>query len=105
MQLIRVSRAAAIGIVAVLTSITAIRLSGQAGDPLVEAARREGKLVVYIATSAPLLALQKSAFEKKYPFITLEFVNDPQITTRFSLAPLGWEWLPTLLIRMLRGSG
>ena len=77
------SRTLTLGIVFALV-LHAMDLSAQGGTLLVDGARQEVKLVFYTSTGAPL-ALVKSAFEKRFPFITIELVTGTavEVTKRF----------------------
>ena len=42
---------------------------------LIEDAKREGKVMVYVSSNASDAKALKAVFEKKYPFINLEFLS------------------------------
>src|SRR5215475_13958656 len=42
---------------------------------LIEDAKKEGKLIVYVSSNASDAKALKAAFEKKYPFINMEFLS------------------------------
>ena len=42
---------------------------------LIDDAKKEGKVVVYVSSNASDARALKSAFEKKYPFINMEFYS------------------------------
>src|ERR1043166_2977638 len=54
---------------------------------LVEDAKREGKVVVYVSSNASDAKALKTAFEKKYPFVTMEFYSSGKdaLLTRYLL--------------------
>lgn len=77
------SRTLTLGILLALV-LPSMDLSAQGGNLVIDGARREGKLVFYTNTGAPL-ALLRSAFEKRYPFVTIELVTGTaaEVTKRF----------------------
>jgi iron(III) transport system substrate-binding protein len=42
---------------------------------LIEEAKKEGKVMVYVSSNASDAKALKAAFEKKYPFINMEFLS------------------------------
>ena len=56
---------------------TSVGAQSQAQDraKLIEDAKKEGKVLVYVSSNASDAKALKSTFEKKYPFINMEFYS------------------------------
>src|ERR1043166_1643922 len=54
---------------------------------LIEAARKEGKVLVYVSSNASDAKALEAAFEKKYPFVNMEFYSSGKdaLLTRYLL--------------------
>jgi len=66
-------------------------------DPkLIEEAKKEGKVVVYAAYSAPDANAFKAAFEKKYPFIQFEYfrAGKDKLLARYLTEVKAGQYLP-----------
>jgi len=76
-----------------------------ASDSLVEAARKEGKLVLYTATFVEVEQEVVNAFRKKYPFINIEMIRAPggQLITRVKTEVAAGRLAADVLIHSDRG--
>lgn len=71
----RTRRFAVLGIALCLAATVRPVLAQESSPALVEAARKEGKVMLYSGLITPTLRSIKAAFEKKYPGITLEVLS------------------------------
>jgi iron(III) transport system substrate-binding protein len=83
-QLVRVAGAGPLAFGLILATLTPLAAQNFGTPELIEAARREGRLVYYTANFTEVEQETIKAFNKRFPFVKVELVRAPggQLITR-----------------------